>query len=309
MSRDYSPDVRHVFPEAIRHVERDEPPVEPEAEGRGVGRSGTKEASSRTGSHAEGRNITARPTEPRKTYELRKHAYTLRSSEVHTMAEIGKFRALDTKDLEEFAYARDRRHLEADLTNLGRQGLIIEREIPHSESSARRIVALTKEGRRLLWVTGIIREDQALYYGFAKPREAHHDADLYRLYQRGLERLEKAGGRNPRIVLDAELKKRLYRDLAAENADSREVRDRVACRHGLRVVRGKIPVPDLRIEYEMPDGEPARLDLELATEHYRARNLAEKVRAGFSIYGRRQDAPNLRRVLDREELVAEILQL
>src|ERR1700730_1169954 len=29
--------------------------------------------------------------------------------------------------------------------------------------------------------TGILSKDQALYHGLSKPREAHHDADLYRL--------------------------------------------------------------------------------------------------------------------------------
>jgi hypothetical protein len=74
-------------------------------------------------------------------------------------------------------------------------------------------------------------------------------------------------------------------------------------------VRGKIPVPDLRIEYETPDQETARIDLELATEHYRFKNIAQKVRAGFSIYARAQDVPNLRRVLEQREITAEILSL
>jgi len=74
-------------------------------------------------------------------------------------------------------------------------------------------------------------------------------------------------------------------------------------------VRDTIPVPDLRIEYETPEGEPARLDLELATKHYRFRNIARKVQAGFSIYARSQDAQNLRRVLDQREITAEILNL
>ena len=51
------------------------------------------------------------------------------------------------------------------------------------------------------------------------------------------------------------------------------------------------------------------MDLELATSHYRGRNLAEKVRAGFSIYARAEDASKLRRVLDQRELTAEILSL
>jgi hypothetical protein len=35
-------------------------------------------------------------------------------------------------------------------------------------------------------------------------------------------------------------------------------------------------VPDVRIEYETRDGERGRVDLELATGHYRGRNLTEK---------------------------------
>jgi hypothetical protein len=57
------------------------------------------------------------------------------------------------------------------------------------------------------------------------------------------------------------------------------------------------------------DGERARVDIELATGHYRLRNLVEKVRAGFSIYAHSSDVSNLRRILDQRELTAEILSL
>ena len=51
------------------------------------------------------------------------------------------------------------------------------------------------------------------------------------------------------------------------------------------------------------------MDLELTTSHYRGRNLTEKVRVGFSIYAHGEDASKLRRVLDQQELTAEILSL
>ena len=107
-------------------------------------------------------------------------------------------------------------------------------------------------------------------------------------------------------ILDFELKKKLNRDFATFGTESRE---QIAARHGLRVVNGKIPVPDLRIEYETRDGDLGRVDLELATEHYRPRQLAEKVRAGFSIYASSGEADRLRRVLDQRDLTAEILTL
>src|SRR5260370_39100070 len=112
------------------------------------------------------------------------------------MTDIAKFRAVDAKDLREFAYGGDAKHLEADLTNLRRQGLIAEREIPHQETAPRQLVSLTKQGHRLLSATKSAPKDQALYHGFTKPREAHHDPDLYRLYQPGPEKIAPQGGTN-----------------------------------------------------------------------------------------------------------------
>src|SRR5467141_728038 len=123
--------------------------------------------------------------------------------------------------------------------------------------------------------------------------------------------IERQGGKNPRVVLDYELKKCVFHDLAKLGPEmhSAESKREIAEKHGLQLVHGKIPLPDLRIEYEDHEGDMARVDLELATEHYRGSNLTEKVRAGFSLYARAQDAPGLRRVLDQRELTAEILSL
>jgi len=311
MSRTYSPDEMATPRDPSRGPGGNEPGPHRDDEGQDQGRSGGAVNQSRPNEAQDVQKPEARAVEPRKPYEYRNRTYALRSSEIQTMTDIGKFRAVDAKDLREFAYGGDSKHLEADLANLRRQGLIAEREIPHQETAPRQLVALTKQGHRLLSATKSVPKDQALYHGFTKPREAHHDADLYRLYQRGLEKIARDGGTNVRVILDSELKRNLYRDLArSENkSNSGDAKAEIAERHGLRVVRSKIPVPDLRIEYETPDQEHARVDLELATEHYRFRNIAQKVRAGFSIYARAQDASNLRRVLDQHELTAEILNL
>jgi DNA-binding HxlR family transcriptional regulator len=87
------------------------------------------------------------------------------------MTDVGELRTVDAKDLREFAYGGDSKHLKADLTNLRRQGLIVEREIPYQETAPRQLVALTKQGHRLLVATNNTPKDQALYHGFTKPRE------------------------------------------------------------------------------------------------------------------------------------------
>jgi DNA-binding HxlR family transcriptional regulator len=311
MSRSYSPDAMATPRDPSCEPRENEPALHRDEEGQDQGRSGGAENQPRPSTPQEVRKPEARTVEPRKPYEYRNRTYALRGSEIQTMTDIGKFRAVDAKDLREFCHGGNSKHLDADLTNLRRQGLIARREIPHQETARRQLVALTKQGHRLLVATNNTAKDQALYHGFTKPREAHHDADLYRLYQRGLEKITREGGTRIRVILDSELKKNLYRDLARaeQKGNSGDAKAEIAERHGLRVVRGKIPVPDLRIEYETPDQEHTRVDLELATEHYRFRNIAQKVRAGFSIYARAQDASNLRRVLDQHELTAEILNL
>jgi hypothetical protein len=90
---------------------------------------------------------------------------------------------------------------------------------------------------------------------------------------------------------------------------SGESRVRASPPVGLQLVDGKIPVPDLRVEYETPELELRHVDLELATRDYRPRAMAAKAAAGFSMYARSEDASRLRRVLDEREITAGILTL
>jgi hypothetical protein len=71
------------------------------------------------------------------------------------------------------------------------------------------------------------------------------DPDLCRLHQKAAEKFEGQEGRNLGVVLDHEMKKRLYRDLAKRGPGRAfpEQKHLVAERHGLQPVRGKIPVP------------------------------------------------------------------
>lgn len=311
MSREYVPseylDPRDAAPERPSNNRQ----TEPSDSSRGQGPGSNAQDDVRLIPERVPRIESERGVEPRKAYDFRGRTYTVRSSEIGTLNELGKFRALSSEDLEEFRYHGDEDRMRPDIANLIRQGLVAEKTVPHSDTGPRRLLTLTKKGHQFLRSTGTVPKNQATYYGFTKPREAHHDADLYRLYQKAAEKIEQEGGKNPRVVLDYELKRRVFHDLAklGPDKDSADSKREIAEKHGLQLVRGKIPLPDLRIEYEGRDGEMARVDLELATEHYRGSNLAEKVRAGFSLYARAQDALGLRRVLDQKELTAEILSL
>ena len=310
MSRNYSPD--------DLTQQRDSSPSSQNRHPRQAGRDAPEDSSphrtsenrtpTRLGAHTP--RFQARSIEPRKLFELRSRVYRLRDSEIQTMVDIGKFRVLGASDLEELAYTANRSHLQADLANLRQQGLIMMRRVPQKHTVPRHLVALTKEGRRFLVAHERVPRNQVLYYGFSKLREADHDADLYRLYHRGLDDIALKGGKERRVILDSELKRIVYRDLTRAKRESNSPDfAAIAERHGLKLIRGTIPIPDLRVEYETSDHEQARVDLELATEHYRFKNLAKKASAGFSLFARPDELSKLRRVMDERGLVVEILSL
>ena len=91
-----------------------------------------------------------------------------------------------------------------------------------------------------------------------------------------------------RVVLDYELKADYQRFLNRPDrpADATLEDDRAAfaAAHGLTVVDGHLELPDLRLEYEGPDGERGVRDVELVTEHYSRAQLAGKAAAGFAMY-------------------------
>ena len=251
-----------------------------------------------------------REDSPRAHY-VRDRAYLVRESEIHTLGEVGRFRVVAPPDLAKYGYARDSARMERDIRRLKAQSLLTEKILETSQKKTVHVLTLTKQGQRLLKKTNRLPEDQAIYHGLVKPREAKHDADLYRLYHKEADRIERAGGRPVRVILDYELKRDVNRDLAAlgpekDDADAKEL---IADKHRLRVVNGKIPVPDVRIEYETAQRELSRVDLELATRHYRPRGLAAKAKAGFSLYSRPEDASRLRRILNDQDLTAGILTL
>src|SRR5260370_30389467 len=101
---------------------------------------------------------------------------------------------------------------------------------------------------------------------------------------------------------------RLVHAATDKRRDQEMLREDIAERYHLKAVSGKIPIPDLRIEYvNENENEIQRRDLELATEHYRPRGLSHKARAGFQIYARHSETDRLRRIRDDRELTAAIL--
>jgi hypothetical protein len=309
MSRyDFDPeDYRDTAPSAKQPPERKAEDATPEP---GRGGSGGSEQSESRNRAEHTRNFERENRRPRQDQD---REYSLRDSEVAALIEIAKFRTVKTEDLVEIQYQGNADRAAQDLRNLTAQGLIQRRTLPGTEKE--QLLTVTRSAHAYLDHNRPqgLAANQSLHYGFVKPREARHDATLYRLYQKVSEKIEKDGGTKLRVVLDYELKRDLYRELAKlkslPQSEQEARRDQIAQEHGLRVVDGKVPLPDLRIEYETRDQEQTRVDLELATRDYRGHHLAEKGKAGFSIYAPADDASRVRAAVQDPHLISEILSL
>jgi hypothetical protein len=198
--------------------------------------------------------------------------YHLRAFEAHTLTAVGTFRTLFARDLEHYAREHTRK---ADVRSLHEQGLIVRRRLAiKGESKPLDVLALTSAGKELLEHHRLVNveKQQQFYAGFVRPRELRHDASLYRVVAAERNKIESAGGKITRVILDHEFKNRLYTN--SEEANTLQ----------LNVLNGHVQLPDARVEYENAAGERAHIDLELVTEHYHAAHLSGKRAAGFTLY-------------------------
>jgi len=259
------------------------------------------------------RDLPLRSDRERIQYSDRNRMYSLRSSEIQTLTDVGRFRVVAVEDLAHLGYPGDRSRMDSDLSNLARQGLLQRRGTSALKKESQHVLTLTKQGQGFLRRQGLVPEDQTIYSGLVKPKEANHDASLYRLYQKAAGEIERNGGKVIRVQLDYELKEKLYRKLGKTQTqdEGRNHRSKLALADQLRlpILNGKVVFPDVRIEYANQEMEISRVDLELATGHYHAQHLSEKARAGFQIYARSEDAAGLRRVRDEREIMTAILSL
>lgn len=230
----------------------------------------------------------------RERVHMHGHDYELRGSEVRTLSTLGAFRVVPLSDLHDDA-GRTQDLWHGDLDRLRTSGLIhVVGPLDHEERTP--LLTLTERGRELLEThRSPDRESrQAFYAGTLRSRELTHDAHLYRAYLRSAERLQAQGARIDRVVLEDELKREYQRYLQERNRDradsdgrpdrTREEIQDWAYEHQLPMHEDGVQFPDLRIEYEWPDGRRDVEDIEVTTPHYRGAHASAKARAGFTRY-------------------------
>jgi DNA-binding PadR family transcriptional regulator len=280
-----------------------------------VGRGPTESSSTAAPERPErpGQSSLERSRDRRTQHQQGGRTYSLRSSEIAAMRDIGTLRVVDARDLARFVYRGDEARLRYDLESLRAQGLVEEKTVFRAHKSARKLVALTTEGQRIARKASGIPEEQRLYHGFVKPKELDHDADLYKVYQKAAEEIREKGGKPTRVRLDFELKESINRAKEAAGHMSEDERRRllatVAQEQGLTLDDGTIHLPDIQVEYETRDGSVERQNLELLSRNYREEGIRGKAAAGFKIYARSGDSNRIRRALHDTGMVREVLSV
>jgi hypothetical protein len=257
--------------------------------------------------------VTARHEQRRTRNKTQDRFHSLRSSEIRGMSDIGKFRTVDTEDLLRFAYQNDAARMNQDIRSLRSQRLIEERKIYQAHRKPRRVLTLTEQGQRILRKGRHVPDDQRLYHGFVKLREIDHDADLYKVYQKEVDDIQRQGGKVTRVRLDFELKGAVNRDREAAVKLPQGQRPAwlktVALQHGLTINGGTIQLPDIQIDYETPEGTIAHANLELVSKNYRGDAMRSKAGAGFKVYVRAGDSNRVKRALQDSAAVEELLSI
>jgi DNA-binding MarR family transcriptional regulator len=246
----------------------------------------------------------------------------LRPEEIRTISEVGRFRVVSARDLTDTIYRGNSGQAERDLSFLRQKNLVntsfvnARRDGQNRPVERIQVVTLTPEGKHLLRETGQLRDDQEIYSGLVKPREAEHDAQIYRAYLKEWERIEKEGGTNPRVVLDFELKSGIQKAIHAKQKaepddDISTIKQQVAEQFDLKFIDNSIQIPDVRIEYDLDQGSRSgHSDVEVATAAYHGKHLSAKTQAGFRIYASASDRASLMARIEYDHhMMSEILDL
>jgi DNA-binding MarR family transcriptional regulator len=225
---------------------------------------------------------------------VHEQTYRLRGSEARALATIGSFRVVPASDIRD-DQGRPGDLRTGDLERLRHAGLV--RSVAPFEGHPRTtLVSLTARGRELLEHHRIPTHApaQRFYAGPSKARELTHDAQLYRAFLRSADRLHAQGARIQRVALEDDLKREYQAFLQEGNRDQPESDGRPtrsleeiqewARTHDLPMLEDSLQFPDLRLEYEWPDGRRDVENIEVLTPHYRGAHAAAKAGSGFTCY-------------------------
>jgi len=220
------------------------------------------------------------------------------------LREVGLYRCASHRDLVEAHFSGNRFAAAKGLKRLVRSGAMQKHRVRGPKGGAFTVYTLTTAGAALAQRLAVKRgldPEQRAWAGMVKPREAAHDADVAKACRKEIEALTARGARLRRILIDAELKGILAkRSEAARARKGKEEADRARRKAAAELHlpcddQGHVQIPDAQIQYVDEAGNLGRVNVEVASDHYREASAKAKSAAGFSMHGGKGgQAPNTR---------------
>ena len=232
----------------------------------------------------EGHRREYTPSRNRESFERR----TARA-----LAEVGMYRSVSFRDLAETRFDGHPYTARRAVDRMVKDGLMREHEAKGPKGGTYKVLTLTQAGarraRRCVQEQGLDK-DQQTHTGLVKRGELSHDTAIYRAARIEQAKLTKQGAVLNRVRIDAEMKKQIARAgetarASGGKAAADAARFQAADDLGLPVRDGEVLYPDAQLEYIDIEGRTGRVNIEIATEHYRIGGIAAKARAGFQMHG------------------------
>ena len=224
------------------------------------------------------------------------------------LADIGIYGAVSYRDLAEAHFGGHPYTTRRAVNAWTREGLAKESTAKGPKGRPFKVLTLTRKG------AAAIRDldaGQGLDPGqhirsaarLLQHAQLAHDTAIYRACGRERQRLLERGAAIRRVRLDGELKSAVARKSESARArDGRRAADaerhRAAGELGLPIdAQGRVLYPDAQIEYTDAEGRSGRVNIEVASGHYRARSIRAKANAGFRMHANGPAAARLLRSL------------
>ena len=228
------------------------------------------------------------------------------------LADIGIYGAVSVRDLAEAHFGGHPYTTRRAVNAWTREGLAKESTAKGPKGRPFKVLTLTRKG------AAAIRDldaGQGLDPGqhirsaarLLQHAQLAHDTAIYRACGRERQRLLERGAAIRRVRLDGELKSAVARRSESARArDGRRAADaerhRVAGELGLPIdAQGRVLYPDAQIEYTDAEGRSGRVNVEVASGHYRQGSVRAKAAAGFRMHANGPAGARVLRALGCED--------
>ncbi len=210
------------------------------------------------------------------------------------LADVGLYRCVSFRDLAESHFGGHPYTTRRAVNAWIREGLVRESRARGPKGKPFKVLTLTRSGAaaapELAIEHGLDPRQHIRSAARLQRSQIAHDTAIYRAYRQERRRLLEQGAAIRRVRLDVELKSKVARRSESARArDGRRAADaerhRAAGELGLPIdEQGHVLYPDAQIEYTDSDGRNGRINVEVASGHYRAGSVRAKAAAGFRLH-------------------------